>query len=375
MKITFQTKAMENIFASLTSASATNDVIPVLKMAYLEVRDGVLSIETNNSEVAAGVNLPAENAEPGVTLIAAARMRDCLSDCGADTAELEVIPEQESILKVGKAKFKFAWMDPTKFPRWTVTDILNTVKLESSILLDALTQVEFAVSEKEDGGPLRGVLWDVNQTEVSIVATDGMRLGAFTTPLTEGQTWQAQENPPVMLEKMSQLLRPMLKDAACLATCEFGAGQMRVQAGPHWIAGRLLEGKYPGWRKLEAKLENNCVPVQATMSVKDGQRAFRQCKIITDVMTRKAICTFTPGNMLVMTHGPNGAESKIDVPIVYDKEEIVIAIDPVFMSEILARTKAGEVNMTFAKTEGKVKKPLLIVSRPECRHMVQPMSL
>jgi DNA polymerase-3 subunit beta len=116
-----------------------------------------------------------------------------------------------------------------------------------------------------------------------------------------------------------------------------------VKSGRTTIYSRLVEGRYPKWRDVFPRQEGM---VNIELSAGPFYAAVRQAMIVTSDEHRGVDFTFGDGKIILAGHGAELGESHVELPIAYEGAEIVITLDPRFLSEFL-KVLAPEQSLTM----------------------------
>jgi DNA polymerase-3 subunit beta len=132
--------------------------------------------------------------------------------------------------------------------------------------------------------------------------------------------------------KAMQLLERALADNEeniQLATRE---NDVLLRSGRATIYSRLVEGRYPKWRDVFPRREGM---IKIDLTAGPFYAAVRQAAIVTSDERRGVDFTFGGGKIILAGHGAELGESHIEMPIAYDGADVVITLDPRFLSDFL----------------------------------------
>ena len=108
------------------------------------------------------------------------------------------------------------------------------------------------------------------------------------------------------------------------------------------ISSRLLEGRFPDWRKVFP--ETGQGGVKLDLAVGASQTAVKQAAIITSEESRGVDLTFGDGMLVLAGRAAEVGQSRVELPVSYDGEELTITLDPRFLLDFL---KVLDVDKTF----------------------------
>jgi DNA polymerase III subunit beta len=98
-----------------------------------------------------------------------------------------------------------------------------------------------------------------------------------------------------------------------------------------WLSPRLVEGRFPKYQDVIPRDFNTSIELVASPLLS----AVRQAMIVTNEESRGVDFTFADGTLTLTSVGQDVGSSKIQIPIGYDGEPIVITFDPKFVQDFL----------------------------------------
>jgi DNA polymerase-3 subunit beta len=98
------------------------------------------------------------------------------------------------------------------------------------------------------------------------------------------------------------------------------------------ITSRLVEGRFPRWRDV---LPSRPEAVTIDMTVGPLHSAIRQAAIVTNNESRGVDFAFGHGSLVLSGVTADVGESRVELPISYDGDEIVLCLDYRFVADFL----------------------------------------
>jgi DNA polymerase-3 subunit beta len=98
------------------------------------------------------------------------------------------------------------------------------------------------------------------------------------------------------------------------------------------ISSRLVEGRFPRWRDVLPQ-RNDAVVIQLTVG--PIHAALRQAAVVASSESRGIDFTFGHGSLVVTGLTAEVGESRVELPIPYDGEDITICLDHRYISDFL----------------------------------------
>ncbi len=243
MKLQVTQENLNRALGSVARVANARNPLPVLANVLIRADNNRLSIAATNLDIAITQYVGAKISSEGSITVPARLMQDFISslpggviELSLDELRLHISADQYDSVINGIVADEFPVMPTiTGGTSWTVA---------APQLKKALQQVVFAASNDESRPVLTGVLVHTVDGKLYMAATDSYRLAE--KELGPNKTAVSLLVPATA---MQDLLR-ILGDAEDEVKVTHDDQQVRFQVGDVELVARLLEGKYPDYRKL-----------------------------------------------------------------------------------------------------------------------------
>lgn len=226
----------------------------VLQGVLLSAESGRLRLTTTDLDLWCRVDIEAGTPQPGKTLVPVRGLATVLKNVPESRVRLHTDGE-DAVFAGGSSEVRLKGLDIEEYP-----DVGEPEGRRLSMPLTAalIDRVVYAVSRDETRYALNGVLMDVYDRRLKLVATDGHRLARSDGTLPPGSKNEAGEEPvqaivPARLLNEGVRLGGKLGGSAVLELYEKAAtvrinGSIRIGCG-------LIEGRYP---EYEGTIPSEC---------------------------------------------------------------------------------------------------------------------
>lgn len=341
---------------------------PILENLLLECADGVATLMATDLEVGIRLEVPEMEVEvPGKALLAARLMSAVLREI--TDSEMRLESNGEKLLVLGtNFEYQFPTADPLEYPLVPNCEGQAYHSFTSRVLKEMLSRTEFAVEVDSTRYNLGGVYFELLEESAIAVATDGRRLAK-----QEGAARQVGDHHPeehvIIPARAVQLMQKILTDGdeEVKMTVEEGLVFLRTQGTV--FSARLLDARFPRWKDVFPK-EREVIRVE--LPVGAFTTATRQAAIVVDAKHPGLWLTFTPGKLILATHGTEYGESRVEFPINFDGNEMTVRLDPRFMLEFL---KVLDSNGTFTWKIWSPTAPLLAETDDGYAYVLMPLAV
>ncbi len=236
----------ENLNRALNSVARvanSRNALPILSNVLLKTTGNRLSLSATNLDIAISHYIGAKVDEEGSITVPARLMQDFVGSLPGGVIDLELL---ETKLKVTTEQYKSTvnGIVADDFPVMPVIEGGIQWKLPSATFKRALQQVIFAASNDESRPVLTGVFMHVTDGQLYMASTDSYRLA-------EKNLGKNSEEISLLVPAtaMQDLLR-IIGDADEELSVTHNDQQVLFQVGDIELTARLVEGKYPPYRKL-----------------------------------------------------------------------------------------------------------------------------
>lgn len=233
-------KALSNV-ARVASSRST---LPILSNVLIKTVDNRLSLSATNLDIGITQYIGSKISEKGAITIPARLTQDFISNLPSGTIELKQDGHKLHI-DAGAYQSTINGAPADEFPVMpTISKDGSSFTVPASNLKKALQQVLFAASSDETRPVLTGVLFHASEGSLYMAATDSYRLAQ-----KQVATLDQDVSLLVPATALHDLLR-ILGDNEEKVTVNFDDQQVLFTVGDVELIARLIEGKYPDYRKL-----------------------------------------------------------------------------------------------------------------------------
>jgi len=227
-------------------AISSRITLPILSNFLIEVEGVRIVISSTNLDIAISVVIPATETSQGRVAVPGKILCDLVTTLNPGELLLEIIDGVGSLVS-GKFAARINTAPVEDFPVIPVESGEARVKIPAKVFAAAIDKASFAAAVDESRPILAGVLFDLSEEGLELVATDGYRLsrakfvGEFNTKPIRTVI------PARTLQEVSKLAGQNDEIEIWLSEND---KQVVFKAGKVKIVSRIIEGEYPNWRKI-----------------------------------------------------------------------------------------------------------------------------
>ncbi len=342
MKISCDREQLLHAFQTVATVAPSRSPKPILQNVKLEVTADKATLLATDLEV--GIRHDVEGVEiqsPGAAVLSVARFGSILRESTDQTLHLECDSTGITI-RGERSQFRLPAENPTEFPQVTKFEEVSYFEVSARLLRELIRRTVFATDNESSRYALGGVKLEFDEAAVTAIGTDGRRLAKMTGPVVRiGQPPDTDQTTIVPNRAMSLIERAVAPSDSEVQVAVKG-NEFLVHSSRATISARLLEGRFPEWRKVFPDGGGHAIGID--LAVGGTLSAVRQAAIVTSEESRGVDFTFGDGMLVLSGRAAEVGQSRIELPIGYDGQELTVTLDPRFVTDFL---KVLDAERTF----------------------------
>jgi DNA polymerase-3 subunit beta len=251
-------------------------------------------------------------------------------------------------LDSGKARLTENTMNVDEYPALKELVEKDGLDVEAGVLIDMISETNYAVSRDETRPALMGILWEIRPEGLTMVATDAHRLARSTRRLG----WTVDEAKDLIVDTAGLRQLPRIvgaqDDAESPNVSVFlDDKQLSFRAGNTVLHTRLLEGPFPDYNAVIPKDNDKDV----TVDKQELAQAIRRVSITADRITSQIRMGVESGRMELTARGAEGSLSEDEVPVAYDGDALEIGFNYSYLQDVLKNLRADSVVLSLKDSQ------------------------
>ncbi len=246
MKFTLDTKTLNAGLAAVVKALSSRPALPILEGVYVEAtQEGVL-LKCSDLALQIECLLPATVEQEGKTVAPGRLFSEMARKLPEETVELELNGKALQLV-CGRAKTSMQCMEPEDFPDMPFVGEQYSISLPQNKLKDMIRQTVFSTAQEESKPILTGVLMELNEDALTLVALDGFRLALRRAALA--QDTGKQKEAVVPAKSLNEIART-LQDTEDPVQLVFTNTHVLLDLGHTRVTARLLDGDFIRYKQI-----------------------------------------------------------------------------------------------------------------------------
>ena len=367
MQITCQRTSLTNAFQTVAGVVPSRTTKDILKNIKLLVAGGKATLIGNDSEIGIRCNLPDIEADSnGEALLPTSRVLSVLRELTDDVVKLDITGDAIWI-RCGYSEFRLSAEDPADFPPVATFEDEEYFVVKAATLKQLIHRTIFATDTESTRYALGGVQVELTSDRATFAATDSRRLAVVSGDCSVVGSPAKPATPPVVPSKAMTLLERSLSDGEADAHIAIHANDIAVRCGGTTITSQLVQGRFPDWRKVVPTSFGATID----MVVAPFYAAVRQAQIVTNEESRGVDFTFGKGTLKLNSQAADIGQSKIEMPIPFDGDEIKITFDPRYVADFLKSLDSGSQFRCQLSTH---EDPAVFATEDNYTYVIMPLS-
>jgi DNA polymerase-3 subunit beta len=342
MNFTITRQNLHQGLAAVSASIPSKTTLPVLSNILFEARADGVWMSGTDLDVAVRVRVPAEVKEEGSLTAPGKKLQEITRELPDQPVEVATHGDQIE-LKCGRSRFKFNGLPADEFPSLPSVDFGEGWRVGGKDILALIHHTTFAVSTEESRPILNGVLWELRDGSMRMVATNGHRLARMGIPADSSGVPSADFIvPPAALQHVQRLCKS--EDALDVAR---SGNHLGFRAEGTEVFTRLIEGTYPNYDQVIPRDNDK----SAIVPKKALESAVRRMAVVASDQTHRIRLKFESGRVHLNVLTPDLGEGHDELEVGYDGEELEIGFNANYLLEVLRYMPTEEVKIMFKAPE------------------------
>jgi DNA polymerase III subunit beta len=325
--------AQEKILGALQAVSGIVErrhTLPILANVLLRKNGSDVEFTTSDLEIQVRTRADLAGDDGSfATTVGARKLIDILRSLPSDQVITLSGAQNKLTLQAGRSRFTLQTLPAEDFPLVNESaDYGPAFAVPQKTLRSLINQVHFAMAVHDIRYYLNGILFVAEGRTLTLVATDGHRLG-----LAQAQLEADIPKQEVILPRKTVLeLQRLLRDEDTAIELRFAGNQAKFAFSGMEFVTKLVEGKFPDYNRVIPKNHKNAIVMGRTPLLSSLQRA----AILTSEKFKGVRVNVEPGTLRIASSNAEQEEAKEELEIDYAGDAIEIGFNVTYLIDALA---------------------------------------
>jgi len=327
MKFTVSQSDLSSAMAFVTSAVESKSTMPILQNVLIVADEGKLTITGTNLEIEKSVTIESAVGESGSITVPARKLLDFAKNADSSKDISLELKGAEATIKSGRSRWKLSTLPAKDFPESnSMGDNPQSINVDIAELSRGISKVLPSMAQQDVRYYLNGMLFDVSESGLTIVATDGHRMSMYTVDADSH------------FEKQSIVPRTAVSDISKMiskgfdGTIEVTSNYLKVETSSMMLKTKLIDGKYPDYKRV---IPSKCC-VSAEMSTVDLVNAVKRAMPLANQTYKGIKLSFDTDSLRITASNQQQEEAFEEIPCNIDGDNMDIGFNGIYVQDAIS---------------------------------------
>ncbi|TGY40018.1 DNA polymerase III subunit beta [Clostridium sartagoforme] len=336
MKFICEKQKLQEGISISSKAITGKTTMPILEGIYISAKDNQLKLIGSDMDVSIETMVDADIKEEGSIVIDSRLFGEIIRKLPNSEIIIETLENEIIQITCQKSVFNLVYMNGDDYPELPKINESLSVEVPQNILKSMIRGTSFAIAQDETRPILQGILFEVKDKKLNLVALDGYRL-AIRTEFLDNDNDIEVVIPGKTLNEVSRIL----EDISDIVKITFTDNHILFNLSNTKIISRLLDGKFVNYSSLlpqeykillDVKKQElqNCIE-RASLMAKDSNSNLIKLDIQEE-------------NMIITSNSQLG-KVREELNINLQGGEIQIAFNSKYLLDVLKNIEDDEVKL------------------------------
>ena len=336
MKFICEKQKLQEGISISSKAITGKTTMPILEGIYISAKNNQLKLIGSDMDVSIETIVDADIKEEGSIVIDSRIFGEIIRKLPNSEIIIETLENDIIQITCQKSVFNLVYMNGEDYPELPMINESLSVEVPQNILKSMIRGTSFAIAQDETRPILQGILFEVKDKKLNLVALDGYRL-AIRTEFLDNDNDIEVVIPGKTLNEVSRIL----EDVSDIVKITFTDNHILFNLSSTKIISRLLDGKFVNYSSLlpqeykillDVKKQElqNCIE-RASLMAKDSNSNLIKLDIQEE-------------NMIITSNSQLG-KVREEVNINLQGGEIQIAFNSKYLLDVLKNIEDDEVKL------------------------------
>ena len=365
MKIKFNRAALQEALGLVTSVVPSRTPKPILQCIRITSEDGAVKISATDLEV--GITCLVRQVEiesEGDIVVPADKLFSIVRESLEDVIELDAA-ESTVQIKGCDSHFTIYGHEPSQYPVVPGFEGEADFQVELGKLQEGIECSNFAAAKESTRYALNGILWEVDDKKLTLVATDGRRLAKCIVALASKA--EVPNGRIIVPSKTMSLLDKIGGSADTMVRIRFVNNQIVLGCGDIVVSSNLVEGNFPKYDDIIPKDYDKKITLgtDATLS------AVKRAALLSNEDSKGIRLAISNKSIIFSSRAPETGDAEVEMAIEYSGTPLEIGFNPQYVIDVLRVIKADSFDLELGDGD----RPGMIKSGSNFLYIVMPVNL
>ena len=364
MNIICSKQKLQEAISIVTKAITGKTTMPILEGIYIEAANNCLTLIGSDMDVSIETKVEAEVIKDGSIVIDSKIFSEIIRKLPNSDVKIEITENELIQITCEKSVFNLVYMNSSDYPSLPNINEDLSVEVPQNLLKNMIKGTSFAIAQDEARPILQGILFEVKNKELNLVALDGYRLAVRSELL------DVDDNIEVVIPgKTLNEVSKILEDNTEMLKITFTNNHILFNVDNTKIISRSLDGKFVNYVSLLPQEYKLLVNVKK----QDLQQGIERASLMAKDGNSNLIRLDVQEDTLVITSNSQLGKVREEVSINLQGDSIQIAFNSRYLLDVLKNMEEDDVVIEMTSSVS----PCVIKSKNSnnAKYLVLPVRL
>ncbi|HZN54539.1 MAG TPA: DNA polymerase III subunit beta [Candidatus Polarisedimenticolaceae bacterium] len=326
---------------TVTGVVEKRATLPILANLLIEAGPHGLSVGASDLEVTIRGTAKATVVKPGSVTLPAGKLYEIARSLDDSDVQFKLLERHMVAISCERTRYRIAGQARDEFPKFPDLDVTKGIALPAGALREMIDRVGFAITTEDPRYSLHGALLVVQDSSLTLVATDGYRLAYASrrAPIKNGAGDVRVIVPRKALTEVGKLATEVDPESA--VTFGRSGNHLFFTVGEHTLTTTVPEGSFP---KYEEVMPKRCETEIALVTSDLTDAVKRVSLLASDRFGRAVRFQLTPGRLELSSETEMG-EANESISVDYKGDEKTIGFNAKYLLDFLSVVATPSVKL------------------------------
>lgn len=348
MKLQINRDHFSSALQLVSSVVGTRKTMPILQNVLLEAKGEALHLTTTNLDLGIRCAVKANVESEGTVTLPVKDLARIVRELADIEVNLDTSGGTKATITTRGSVFNVVGMDSKEFPPLPELAESREFAISRTKLSSMLKSISYAQSINEERYMLKGVFFQLSESELSLVATDGRRLAVTSEKSSNFDGLTGEFILPSMTVAELEKLPKIGDQIGVTFTDRQAAFHMQVSGDQEenlgyvdsiQLVSKVVEGKYPNFKQVIPKDDFNEAIIERELM----QECVHRAALVSE---EKVTLRIKPGEMEITGQSVMGDACE-SMNIDYSGQDSIVSFNPRFLLDPLKSLTLDKVVFEF----------------------------
>lgn len=365
MKFDINQNILIETLQKLQGPTSFRQNFPVLNCILIETGEGKIKLTTTDLDITIISYIDASVKKEGKVAVPAKHFIPIIRELPREDISFELV-KNNLLIKCGKIEFKISTMDPEEFPKVAEEKKKTLIKLDAQDLAEMIRLTSFCAGTEDSNYVLNGILFQLYENTIQLVATDARRLSFISGRLPASQSELHSKIEFILPLKSVNELFKIVKDQQAEIFLFLDKNNIGFDFRNTIFISKPIEGDFPRFETIIPQPINTKLIVERKIFL----AALRRAELLSSPDHKAVKLELKKEEINIYKSTPQLGEVKESLPAQYNGGHLTVMFNAIFLIDGLKNIDDDTVSFELSDPV----KPM-VMRRDGYLYMVMPLKI